>query len=536
MRPRSRLITRRHAGRLSGLIACVTTLALAPPAAAGGVLTLDDRTLRYVASDTVVNASNRVIVGEKFTQTVFPPVTQRWITVTSTNDSVDISAIAPSTCQSFEVGLHAAAMCKDESVARLIVELGAGDDIASNADSLPATLNGGPGDDRLAGESQRLKLAETLDGGPGDDDLDGGNGADTLRGGAGDDQLLPGIMPEFAFFARMPDDTQDEVSGGDGIDTLRYGYDLVGVRVALDAVADDGWRGNGVTPPENDRILPDVENVEGTTRDDTLIGAGGVRNELAGDAGNDTITASDNGPDVVRCGAGEDTTTVDDTLDTTVECEHVTRVLPDADGDGYRRGEDCDDANAAINPQAVDVLDNEIDEDCDGVAANDPDRDRDGVRASRDCDDGDSRRHPGALDRLDNDLDENCDGIAERYLAPTAGIRWRSQTSIVAGWTRFASLIVRGLHPGDAVTLSCRGRGCIRRLTATLPVRRSRPLDLSQRARTARLRKKALLGITVSAPNRIAKRWVFTARLSRSGPALEVRCKAPSATRWTRCR
>jgi hypothetical protein len=42
---------------------------------------------------------------------------------------------------------------------------------------------------------------------------------------------------------------------------------------------------------------------------------------------------------------------------------------PDADGDGSPDAQDCDDANAAINPDAVEVLDNSVDEDCDGVAA-----------------------------------------------------------------------------------------------------------------------------------------------------------------------
>lgn len=40
----------------------------------------------------------------------------------------------------------------------------------------------------------------------------------------------------------------------------------------------------------------------------------------------------------------------------------------DADGDGYAVTEDCDDANPAVNPGAVEVCDDGLDNDCDGAA------------------------------------------------------------------------------------------------------------------------------------------------------------------------
>ena len=46
-------------------------------------------------------------------------------------------------------------------------------------------------------------------------------------------------------------------------------------------------------------------------------------------------------------------------------------VLPsgiDADGDGFFAGQDCNDANAAIRPGAVEIKGNRIDENCDGLA------------------------------------------------------------------------------------------------------------------------------------------------------------------------
>jgi hypothetical protein len=56
-----------------------------------------------------------------------------------------------------------------------------------------------------------------------------------------------------------------------------------------------------------------------------------------------------------------------------MECLDDEPVAPDADGDGYPAGEDCDDGDAGISPEAVDLPGNATDENCDGsLGACDP--------------------------------------------------------------------------------------------------------------------------------------------------------------------
>ncbi len=181
-----------------------------------------------------------------------------------------------------------------------------------NTVNLTTGIATGPyiGIDRLEGVENITgsNKADVLIGDDGPNTLRGLDGADILLGEGGDDVLRGGLNR---------DDTPDQLSGGPGDDLIdgydvgfRYspphGYpdksDLVTFASALGAVTVDLVAGTA-TGEGNDTLV-NIEDVLGSSHDDTLVGDDGP-NTLDGGAGNDSLSGG-GGNDDLSGSAGDD--------------------------------------------------------------------------------------------------------------------------------------------------------------------------------------------------------------------------------------
>lgn len=199
-----------------------------------------------------------------------------------------------------------AAECAVPSGGRTVhIDLGDGDDILRSA--LPATVDAGPGSDRVDGfgvldggpGDDTLLLGDSsdgsADGGPGSDRLIGRGGRDRLDGGPGRDDLSGGPGGDFLIGGPGPNGESDDdrLAGGGGLDLADFSARSDGLTIDLGA--------RTATRPSERDALDSVEQIRGTRGADTITGSagpdlvygGGGRDEIRTLGGDDAISDSD---------------------------------------------------------------------------------------------------------------------------------------------------------------------------------------------------------------------------------------------------
>jgi MYXO-CTERM domain-containing protein len=202
-------------------------------------------------------------------------------------------------------------------------------------------------------------------------------------------------------------DDADDTINPDGVEVRCSGVDEDCDEVSTpDAIDDDldGWSAcddidcndtSATTYPGAPESCDGLDtNCDGAFDDVDLDGDGATICGGDCDDGDATVPA----PAEVECNGADD------------DCDPTTVDAADQDEDGWSTcdGDDCDDDDAAVNPDAVERTCNGVDDDCDPTTPDEVDRDGDEALCD-DCDDDDPDVFPGADDPTCDDVDEDCD-------------------------------------------------------------------------------------------------------------------------------
>jgi Putative metal-binding motif/Secretion system C-terminal sorting domain len=153
---------------------------------------------------------------------------------------------------------------------------------------------------------------------------------------------------------------------------------------------------------------PSGYSANNTDCNDNNAGVNPASPEVCDNADNNCNTQIDEGVPTNTYYRDVDGDTYGDPLVTTASCFNTAPT-------GYvANDDDCDDSNAGINPLALEIPGNSIDENCDGVDGA-VDFDNDGFDNTVDCNDNNVNVYPGAPEICDG-LDNNCAGGVDEGL------------------------------------------------------------------------------------------------------------------------
>lgn len=187
-------------------------------------------------------------------------------TVTCPEAGEDIAADFKNLGGTFDMSLAAGELDFNSTI-----KLGAGED----------GLIGGNGVDVVTSSEHTAVNGDTVITLGGDDEITTAAGADEVQGGLGDDVIKTGAGDDLIDEHNDAPNGDDVLNGGGGEDTVSYDNRESGVDATIGGAESGG-------PGEKDKINLNVENLRGTSSDDTLTGDADA-NLLDGSDGDDVL-------------------------------------------------------------------------------------------------------------------------------------------------------------------------------------------------------------------------------------------------------
>ncbi len=155
------------------------------------------------------------------------------------------------------------------------------------------------------------------------------------------------------------------------------------------------------------------------------------------------------------------------------------------------------------------------------------------MQTPTDCNDANPAIRPGAVDVPGDGVDQDCSGGDAKYsvIARSIAGLW---ATFAGPYTKFTALTVKPARAGDTVKLTCKGPGC-RKKGKTVRVKKDKPkLSMLKYLKGAHLRKGAVVRLRVTRPGTIGRVNTWKIRAPKA-PKLVRRCVRPGAKQLSRC-